>query len=40
MIGAAEADNYFALFADTSGDGIVGVTEFGQFRTSFRPVIR
>ncbi len=35
VIGAVEADNFFALFGDTNGDGIVGVAEFGQFRTAF-----
>ena len=34
-LGASEADNFFALYGDTSGDGVVGVTEFGQFRNSF-----
>ncbi len=34
-IGAAEADNFFALFGDTNGDGVVGIAEFGQFRTAF-----
>lgn len=33
--GAVEADNFFALFGDTNGDGLVGVAEFGQFRNSF-----
>ncbi len=35
VLGAQQADNFFALFGDTSGDGLVGVTEFGQFRTAF-----
>ncbi len=34
-IGAVEADNFFALYGDTNGDGLVGVAEFGQFRTTF-----
>lgn len=34
-LGASEADNFFALYGDTSGDGVVGVTEFGQFRNAF-----
>lgn len=33
--GASEADGFFALFGDTNGDGLVGVVEFGQFRTAF-----
>lgn len=35
VLGASEADNFFALYGDTSGDGVVGVSEFGQFRTGF-----
>ena len=35
IIGAVEADGFFALFGDTSGDGLVGVAEFGQFRSAF-----
>ncbi len=35
VLGAVEADNFFAQFGDTSGDGLVGVAEFGQFRSSF-----
>ncbi len=35
VLGAQQADNFFALFGDTNGDGLVGVTEFGQFRSSF-----
>ncbi len=35
VLGATEADQYFALYGDTNGDGLVGVSEFGQFRTSF-----
>lgn len=31
-LGAAEADNFFALYGDTNGDGLVGIAEFGQFR--------
>ncbi len=30
IIGAVESDNFFALYGDTSGDGIVGVAEFGS----------
>ncbi len=33
--GTNATDNFFAYFGDTSGDGTVGVTEFGQFRTTF-----
>ena len=35
ILGAAEADNFFALYGDTNGDGLVGVGEFGQFRNGF-----
>ena len=35
VLGATEADQYFALYGDTNGDGQVGVSEFGQFRSSF-----
>ncbi len=35
VLGAQQADKFFALFGDTSGDGLVDVAEFGQFRTSF-----
>ncbi len=35
IFGASEADNFFALFGDTSGDGLVSVAEFGQFRSTF-----
>ncbi len=35
VMGAAEADNFFALYGDSTGDGLVGVAEFGQFRASF-----
>lgn len=34
-LGSAEADNFFALFGDTNGDGLVGVDEFGEFRSAF-----
>ncbi len=34
-IGSSEADKFFALYGDTDGDGIVGVAEFGQFRSTF-----
>jgi hypothetical protein len=29
------ADNFFRLYGDTSGDGLVGIVEFGQFRATF-----
>ena len=35
VLGAVEADNFFALYGDTTGDGLVGVAEFGQFRNGF-----
>ena len=35
VIGTREADNFFSLYGDTDGDGLVGVTEFGQFRSTF-----
>ncbi len=35
VIGDDEADDYFALFGDTNGDGIVSLSEFNQFRSSF-----
>lgn len=35
VVGAAESDNFFALYGDTNGDGLVGVAEFGQFRAGF-----
>ena len=35
VLGDDEVDNFFALYGDTNGDGIVGVAEFGQFRTAF-----
>ena len=35
VIGDDEADNFFALFGDTNGDGLVSVAEFGQFRSAF-----
>ena len=34
-LGAVESDNFFALYGDTSGDGIVGVVEYGQFRSTY-----
>ncbi len=34
-IGSVEADGFFALYGDTNGDGVVGVAEFGQFRSTF-----
>ena len=33
--GTSATDNFFAFYGDTSGDGSVGVAEFGQFRSSF-----
>ena len=33
--GALETDNFFALYGDTNGDGVLGIAEFGQFRTAF-----
>ncbi len=33
--GANETDNFFALYGDTNGDGLVGIAEFGQFRNAF-----
>ena len=33
--GDDEADAFFALYGDTDGDGLVGVSEFGQFRSTF-----
>ena len=35
VIGDDEADNFFAMFGDTNGDGLVGVAEFGLFRSAF-----
>ncbi len=35
LLGSAESDNFFALYGDVSGDGLVGVTEFGLFRSTF-----
>ena len=35
ILGDDEEENFFALFGDTDGDRLVGVTEFGQFRSSF-----
>ncbi len=34
-IGDEEADQYFALYADTDGDGLVGIAEFGEFRQTY-----
>ncbi len=31
VFGSQAADNFFALYGDTNGDGLVGVAEFGQF---------
>jgi len=33
--GDDEADNFFRLYGDTNGDGLVGIVEFGQFRATF-----
>lgn len=33
--GTVEADRFFSLFGDTSGDAKVDVAEFGQFRNAF-----
>lgn len=33
--GSAAIDSFFAYFGDSSGDGQVGIAEFGQFRSSF-----
>lgn len=35
VVGASEADKFFALFGDTNGDAVVGVSEFGEFRAAF-----
>ncbi len=35
VLGAVESDNFFAIYGDTNGDGVVGIAEFGQFRASF-----
>lgn len=35
LFGDVEADQFFALYGDTNGDGLVGVAEFGQFRSTF-----
>ncbi len=35
QFGTAEVDKFFSLYGDTDGDGIVGVAEFGQFRSTF-----
>lgn len=32
---AVAADAFFRLYGDTNGDGLVGVAEFGEFRSSF-----
>ena len=34
-IGTSEADNFFALYGDLNGDGLVGIGEYGQFRNAF-----
>lgn len=33
--GEQETDDFFALYGDTNGDGLVGIAEFGQFRAAF-----
>ncbi len=33
--GTSATDAFFAYFGDTSGDGLVGIAEFGQFRSTF-----
>lgn len=33
--GTMETDDFFALYSDTNGDGVVGIAEFGQFRATF-----
>ncbi len=35
VLGAQPTDQFFALYGDTNGDGLVGVAEFGQFRSTF-----
>jgi hypothetical protein len=35
VIGDEESDNYFALFGDATGDGIISLLEFNQFRSAF-----
>ncbi len=35
VIGDEEADGFFALYSDTNGDGLVGIAEFGGFRSTF-----
>ncbi len=35
VIGGVESDGFFALFADIDGDGILGIIDFGQFRSAF-----
>ena len=35
VLGDDEEENFFALFGDTEGDRLVGIAEFGQFRSSF-----
>ncbi len=35
VLGAQQADRFFALFGDSGGDGLVGIAEFGQFRSAF-----
>lgn len=35
VIGDEESDKYFALFGDATGDGIISLGEFNQFRSTF-----
>ncbi len=35
VLGDDETDNFFALYGDTNGDRLVGVAEFGEFRSTF-----
>ncbi len=34
-IGANESDNFYALYGEVDSDGILGITDFGQFRNTF-----
>lgn len=33
--GTSATDKFFAFYGDTNGDGVVGVAEFGEFRSTF-----
>ena len=35
VVGDEAVDNFFALFGDSNGDRLVGISEFGQFRNAF-----